>query len=71
DPPPPKFMVFFDNKKEAEAASRFLASRVPLALRRKIPWFHAGMSKFFRVEEVDRFAKGETWGLAATDSGGM
>ncbi|TFK78706.1 P-loop containing nucleoside triphosphate hydrolase protein [Polyporus arcularius HHB13444] len=68
---PPKFMVFFDSKKEAEAASRYLARRVSLALRKKIPWFHAGMTKFFRVDEVERFKTGETWGLAATDSGGM
>ncbi|KAI0717553.1 P-loop containing nucleoside triphosphate hydrolase protein [Cerioporus squamosus] len=71
DPLPKKFMVFFDSKKEAEAASRYLASRVSLALRSKIPWFHAGMTRFFRTEEIQRFSVGETWGLAATDSGGM
>ncbi|KAI0688585.1 P-loop containing nucleoside triphosphate hydrolase protein [Cytidiella melzeri] len=34
---PKKFMVFFDNKKKAEAAAKFLQSRVSLDLRRKIP----------------------------------
>lgn len=72
DAAPKKFMVFFDSKREAEAASKFLQSRVSHALREKIPWFHAGMSKYFRVEEVDRFRDGsELWGFAATDSGGM
>ncbi len=71
DPLPPKFMVFFDSKKEAEAASRYLASRVSRELRGKLPWFHAGMTKFFRVDQVEQFTNGETWGLLATDSGGM
>ncbi len=56
DPVPPKFMVFFDSKKEAEAASRYLASRVSLALCDKMLWFHAGMTAFFRVEQVNCFS---------------
>lgn len=76
DPPPKKFMVFFDNKKEAEAAAAFLQSRVSLELRQKLPWFHAGMSKFFRLEEVGnlRGDNGEAlqlWGFKTTDSGGL
>ncbi len=76
DPPPKKFMVFFNSKKEAEAAAKFLQSRVSVDLREKIPWFHAGMTRFFRTEEVKNLRDGaETengvWGFAATDSGGM
>ncbi|KAH7906213.1 P-loop containing nucleoside triphosphate hydrolase protein [Hygrophoropsis aurantiaca] len=71
DPLPPKFMIFFDNKKEAEAATTFLKERLPLALRDKVQWFHAGMTVFFRAEEISKFKSGETWGLGATDSGGM
>ena len=71
DPVPKKFMVFFDSKKDAEAASKYLCSRVSLELREKIPWFHAGMTRFFRTEEVDDLKSGEVWGFAATDSGGM
>lgn len=68
---PPKFLVFFDNKKEAESVPRFLGDRVSLELREKLPWFHAGMTSFFRVEKVASFKDGETWGLFSTDSGGM
>ncbi|KAI0072282.1 P-loop containing nucleoside triphosphate hydrolase protein [Panus rudis PR-1116 ss-1] len=71
DPVLPKFMIFFDSKNEAEEAAQYLRSRVSPALRAKIPWFHAGMTPYFRREEVDNLKSGETWGLAATDSGGM
>src|ERR1700683_3001651 len=47
DPLPPKFLVFFDNKKEAELAACFLHERVPLKLRDKLAWVHAGMTSFF------------------------
>ncbi|THG93441.1 hypothetical protein EW026_g7798 [Hermanssonia centrifuga] len=65
-PLPQKFMIFFDNKREAEGAAAYLTSRVSLQLRDKIPWFHAGMTRFFRDEPT-----GGVWGFAATDSGGM
>ncbi|THH15237.1 hypothetical protein EUX98_g9498 [Antrodiella citrinella] len=71
DPMPKKFIAFFDSKKEAEDASKFLMSRVSLALRKKVPWFHAGMTKHFRADEIDNLKTGETWGICATDSGGM
>ncbi|PSS32230.1 hypothetical protein PHLCEN_2v1999 [Hermanssonia centrifuga] len=77
-PLPQKFMIFFDNKREAEGAAAYLTSRVSLQLRDKIPWFHAGMTRFFRVEEIELFCRtsgdeptGGVWGFAATDSGGM
>jgi ATP-dependent DNA helicase RecQ len=41
---PRKFMVFFDNKREAESASSFLRNRMPEALKHKVKWFHAGMT---------------------------
>ena len=76
DPPPPKFMVFFDNKKDAEAAAKFLQNRVSVQLRKNIPWFHAGMTRYFRVEQVARLRGEEreedgAWGFMATDSGGL
>ena len=71
DPVPKKFMVFFDSKKDAEAAAKYLRSRVSLEMQKKLPWFHAGMTRFFRAEEVEGLKSGEVWGFAATDSGGM
>lgn len=76
DPLPPKFMVFFDNKKDAEGATKFLRSRVSLELKERIPWFHAGMTKFFRAEQVvklrgDNKEVEEVFGFSATDSGGL
>lgn len=76
DPVPKKFMVFCNTKKEAEAAAEFLRSRVSLELREKVPWFHAGMTRFFRVEQVQNLRgengeENEVWGFVATDSGGL
>ncbi|GLB35135.1 putative helicase superfamily c-terminal domain [Lyophyllum shimeji] len=71
DPPPRKFMVFFDSKREAEKACQFLRNRAPEVFKENIKWFHAGMTTFFRSEELDSFKKGELWGLGMTDVGGM
>ena len=71
DAPPKKFMVFFNNKREAESACLFLRSRLPHALRHKLKWFHAGMTTFYRTEEMEDFVKGRLWGLTMTDVGGM
>ena len=71
DPIPKKFMVFFDNKKHAEEAAQFLKSRISLELQEKLPWFHAGMTPFFKEEKISELGGGGCWGLCATDSGGM
>jgi ATP-dependent DNA helicase RecQ len=71
DPPPHKFMVFFDSKREAESASTFLRKRLPGPLKDKVKWFHAGMTEFFRSEELETFKDGDIWGLGMTDVGGM
>ena len=40
DLPPEKFLVFFDNTKEAERAVKFLHSLLPQLLHGKIKWFY-------------------------------
>jgi superfamily II DNA/RNA helicase len=52
DPPPAKFMVFFNSKREAEEAAKFLKSRLPIALRDRVQWLHAGMTSAFRADEI-------------------
>jgi superfamily II DNA helicase RecQ len=69
--PPPKFLVFFDSISESVKAANYLKSLLPMDLRNKINWFHSQMSNTFKTEELDRFTKGDTWGLFATDSFGM
>ena len=68
---PRKFMVFFDSKREAKSASQFLRNRMPESLKHKVKWFHAGMSEFFRKEELQSYKEGDLWGLGMTDVGGM
>jgi len=68
---PHKFMVFFDSKRKAELASQFLRNQMPENLKHKVKWFHAGMSEFFRKEELQSYKEGDLWGLGMTDVGGM
>jgi superfamily II DNA helicase RecQ len=69
--PPEKFLVFFDNTKEAEAATKYLRTRLPPNLRDKVKWFHSTMTSWYREEEFQALKVGETWGLCVTDAFGM
>ncbi|KAG6895068.1 hypothetical protein C0992_003267 [Termitomyces sp. T32_za158] len=68
---PWKFMIFFNSKKEAKDAAIYLRNLVPVELRKRLAWFHAGMSSFFRIEKLDEYKKDEVWGLKMTDAGGF
>ena len=70
-PPPPKFVVFFDNINISVQAGRFLRCLLPREYQHHVKWFNSQMSERFKKNEVERFARGETWGLLATDSFGM
>ncbi|KAJ7309422.1 P-loop containing nucleoside triphosphate hydrolase protein [Mycena albidolilacea] len=71
DPPPPKFLIFFDSIADSIEAAKFLRRRLPLAERHKIKWFNSDMSTEFKEAASDGLKKGEVWGLSCTDSFGM
>ncbi|KAF8170078.1 P-loop containing nucleoside triphosphate hydrolase protein [Pholiota molesta] len=71
DSPPDKFLIFFDNRIEAENACIYLASRLPITLRSKIKWFHSLNTGEYRVEELERMKNDQIWGFCCTDSFGM
>jgi len=66
-----KFVIFFDNKKEATSAGRYLRQRLPVDQRDKIIWFMSDMSAGFKEAGVADLASGELLGICATDSFGM
>ncbi|KAF6765850.1 P-loop containing nucleoside triphosphate hydrolase protein [Ephemerocybe angulata] len=66
-----KFVAFFDKIVDTEGAVRYLRSRLPNHLAKKIRWFHATMTNEFRDEHLESFRSGETWGLCVTDAFGM
>ncbi|KAM6490855.1 P-loop containing nucleoside triphosphate hydrolase protein [Amanita muscaria] len=68
DPPPPKFIIFFDNINTSIQAGLFLCSLLPHVYHQRVKWFNSEMSDRFKRNEAARFASGETWGLMATDS---
>jgi hypothetical protein len=68
DPPPPKFLVFFDDINEVIRACNHLQSLLPPEFRDKIKWFNSDMSNVFKDNEATRFGGGDTWGLFTTDS---
>ena len=69
--PPLKFLIFFDSISESVKVSNYLKSLLPIDLRNKVNWFHSEKLNTFKTEELDRFTKGDTWGLCAMDSFGM
>jgi superfamily II DNA helicase RecQ len=71
DAPPPKFLIFFDSINESVKASKHLKSLLPKQYHDKVNWYHSEMSATYKIEEYERYVKGETWGLCATDSFGM
>jgi superfamily II DNA/RNA helicase len=71
DPPPPKFLIFFDNTKEAERAAKYLRCRLPLCLQENVKYFHSTMTPRYREDELDALRDSRTWGLCTTDAFGM
>ena len=68
---PPKFLVFFNSRAEAQAGTEFLRARLSPELRDKVKWFHSGMTDQFREEEMHALIIGELLGEGATDAAGM
>ena len=71
DPPPDKFLIFFDDHKEAERACKYLRAQFPQSLWDKIRWFHSVITDKTRQDDVEAMRKGETWGFCCTDLFGM
>lgn len=53
NPPPEKFLIFFDDQKEAERACKYLRARFPLTLQDRIPWFHSIITDKTRQDDVE------------------
>lgn len=68
---PPKFLIFFNSRMEAQAGAEFLRERLAPDLRDKVKWFHSGMTDEFREEEMHALQVGDVFGHAATDAAGM
>ncbi|KAI6004190.1 P-loop containing nucleoside triphosphate hydrolase protein [Pisolithus albus] len=71
DPPPPKFLIFFDDIPASINAACVLRHRLPRELKEKIRWFNTDMSTQYKETELQKLTNGETWGLCTTTSFGM
>lgn len=71
DPPPPKFLIFFDDIQDAIGTANYLRSHLPPELRDKVKWLNSDMTSTFKDEELAQLISGESWGLCTTDSFGM
>jgi superfamily II DNA helicase RecQ len=71
DPPPPKFLVFFDDIQESIKACQYLKSHLPQEYRHKVNWFNSDMSDTYKEDESQRLLEGNSWGMCTTDSFGM
>ncbi|KAF7431085.1 hypothetical protein PC9H_006803 [Pleurotus ostreatus] len=54
---PEKFIVFFDNMKEAEAARDALRKRLSTINKSRVKHFHSTMTQDYRREELERFRR--------------
>lgn len=68
DPPPPKFLIFFDNIGQSIQAAKFLRSRLPTQAKDKIKWFNADMTSTYKKTELANLKEGKTWGCCTTES---
>lgn len=71
DPMPPKFLVFFNSRGEAQAGAEYLRARLSPELRDKVKWFHSGMTDEFREDEMHALIVGDVLGDGSTDAAGM
>lgn len=68
---PKKFLVFFDDIKEAEGAKDYFRQHLQKEYHSKIGWFHSTTSQEYREAKVEQFRRGELWGLLCTDAFGL
>ena len=71
DPCPPKFLVFFNSRNEAQEGAEFLWKRSSPELHDKIKWYHSGMTDEYGEVEMHALQIGNVFGDAATDAAGM
>ncbi|TFK68928.1 P-loop containing nucleoside triphosphate hydrolase protein [Pluteus cervinus] len=72
--PPDRFVVFFDDINESIRAGHHIRSMLASfgpEYRDKVVWFNSDMTDEFKREAVERFQKGELWGLFASESFGL
>ncbi|KDQ12173.1 hypothetical protein BOTBODRAFT_92577, partial [Botryobasidium botryosum FD-172 SS1] len=70
-PPPRKFMLFMNTKALCESAAKMLRKRLPPALRCRVVWVHADMSRGFVRRMLEALKTGEIYGVCCTDTAGM
>lgn len=71
DEAPKKFVVFFDNIREAVLAEMFLRQWLTPRYRQKIWWIHFNMLLKYKVVMVEGLKSGEIWDVCTTDSFGI
>ncbi|KIK79866.1 hypothetical protein PAXRUDRAFT_95528, partial [Paxillus rubicundulus Ve08.2h10] len=71
DPPPPKFLIFFDDIQDAINVVTYLCRRLPMEYQDKVKWFNSDMTTTYKEDELNNIVSGQTWGLCTTDSFGM
>ena len=68
---PPKFLIFFDKKKDAETACKFVHTLLPENEQGKLKYFHSTMTGRYHEEILDDLEDSDVWGIFCTDACGM
>ncbi|KAG6851505.1 hypothetical protein C0991_001314 [Blastosporella zonata] len=69
--PPKKFLVFFDNTKEAEAACGWIQKQLPSSMKKSVKWFHSVTTQEYREDNVKALQESSVVGFCCTDAFGM
>ena len=71
DRPPPKFLVFFNFRAEAQASVEYLWACLLPELQDKVKLFHLGITDEFCKEEIHTLIIRESFGEVSMDAAGM
>lgn len=64
-------LVFANSQSECEAIAHHLRDQLDGEQRKKVIWFHAGMTEAWRLRQIERMKKGELDIIVCTEAAGL
>lgn len=68
---PRKFIIFMNDRREAELAVEELWKDIPERKQERVVWYHLGMSPQFLEDRARKLKDGTLWGIVCADAAGL